>query len=441
MKILFITVGSQWRPIVNALRTTDRFDLVFFICSKGECGKGSETVVDGAGNPCLDTKSGRKFESIVKQSELEENRYCKIIVTNPDDLGECYAGIQEVGDILEICSEAMTVCANYSGGTKTMSFALGLAALHYGWELQFNIGPRLDLLKIREGDMPVPVAGVHRIIEDRLGRQVIDAATRYDFGVITGIAESFLKLAAPYQTQIKWNRLRNIATGFVAWDTFDHTRAYELLKSQQGIPGNFLGPLSRLARHSTDELSYDMVADLLNNAARCAARKQYDNAVARLYRATEMTGQIELCFQLSQLSERHKNVSAQKRRRAGNVRAVNLTLELLPSELREYYNPFVREKDRLLLGLRETFLLLEKMDNAAGKLFAANISSLTNALKTRNDSILAHGVTPVSEEQYRSVEEVLVWFIKSVADQGGQKFLVPQFPCILVMERGMFSLR
>ena len=80
-----------------------------------------------------------------------------------------------------------------------------------------------------------------------------------------------------------------------------------------------------------------------------------------------------------------------------------LTLKELDEELRPEYSKYMKENDRLLLGLREDYELLYKMKDPIGNEFKENEGSLLEALKYRNSSILAHGITPLKQKDFNFV--------------------------------------
>ena len=61
-----------------------------------------------------------------------------------------------------------------------------------------------------------------------------------------------------------------------------------------------------------------------------------------------------------------------------------LTLKELEEELRPEYSKYMKENDKLLLGLKEDYELLYKMKDDIGKEFKENEGSLLNALNYRN---------------------------------------------------------
>ena len=409
-KILVATVGGSCAPIVNAVQM-DSYDHVFFVCSTGS--RGSEMAVNGEGKPCKEGRDGRKDKSIVAQTGLSEDRYTKWSLEDPDNLGICYQRFKELrATIRQTFGHESHVVANYTGGTKTMSVALSMAALASGWELQVNRGPRVDLVKVRHGDVPV-FAAMSDIYEDQYTILSNQAVRRYDYGLASVLANDLLKMHLSPDSQRTWADVHAVATGFSLWDSFDHLKALGHLMPFGRYYSNHLVALKKLTGQEEGN-GYEPVADLLNNAERRASQERFDDAVARLYRATEMVAQIRL--------SREHGLDSNK-----------LTLNDLPEDLRSEYEPFVRDKDKVLLGLRESFGLLDRLDDPVGRLFLDKGNAVIGALTTRNNSIFGHGTDPVGLEGYEKVKLTLHGFIFEAVRLAEGRLDVPQFPRDLPM--------
>jgi len=410
-KVLVVTVGGSCAPIVNAIRK-DRYDHVYFVCSAGS--KGSEVTVDGDDKPCKEIRDGRSDVSIVAQTGLLEGQYSKLLLDNPDDLGQCYKLLRDLrADIKQRFGPEIQVVANYTGGTKTMSVALGTAGIAAGWSLYLNLGPRTDLVKVRSADIPVPATGVADVYGDQYELMIQQAAKRYDYSMIAALADDLLSMQRTAESQQLWMIVRTAALGFISWDAFDHASALDFLSPLGRYYGQHLAALKRLTGHSECN-GYELVSDLLNNAERRASQKRFDDAVARLYRATEMMAQIRLFRKYA-------------------LNTSNMTLDNLPGNLRPEYEPFVRDNGKVLLGLRKSFELLGRLDDPVGRLFLDRSNAVIGVLTIRNNSIFAHGTDPVGEEGYKKVRETLHGFIAEAVDLAGDRLDVPQFPSDLSM--------
>ncbi|MBW4615244.1 MAG: hypothetical protein KME21_18605 [Desmonostoc vinosum HA7617-LM4] len=169
-KILLATVGGSFQPIVTSIRSL-KPDRVIFIASDGE--KGSKSQVIGEGTPCevrRGTEVIEKLPNIPTQVELGENFQSDrdlILIQNPDDLAECYhlpykyiCQLQENSD--------NEIFADYTGGTKTLSAALVLAAVDCGIPLYLTIAAtRENLVRVERGEITQRVDTSFRCIHGK----------------------------------------------------------------------------------------------------------------------------------------------------------------------------------------------------------------------------------------------------------------------------------
>ncbi|OKH16602.1 hypothetical protein NIES592_02940 [Fischerella major NIES-592] len=154
-KILLVTVGGSFQPIITAIRSLQP-DRVIFIASEGE--KGSKSQVIGEGTPCEVRRGAEVIErlpNIPTQVDLGENFQPErdlILVQNPDNLAECYAKICNC--IRKLQQESgHQIMADYTGGTKTLSAALVMAAVDCGISLYITIAARDNLVKVERGEL------------------------------------------------------------------------------------------------------------------------------------------------------------------------------------------------------------------------------------------------------------------------------------------------
>ncbi|EHC16271.1 hypothetical protein FJSC11DRAFT_1694 [Fischerella thermalis JSC-11] len=154
-KILLVTVGGSFQPIVTVIRSLQP-DRVIFIASDGE--KGSKSQVIGEGTPCEVRRGAEVIErlpNIPTQVNLGENFQPErdlILVQNPDNLAECYSKICNC--IRKLQQESgHQIMADYTGGTKTLSAALVMAAVDCGISLYITIAARDNLVKVERGEL------------------------------------------------------------------------------------------------------------------------------------------------------------------------------------------------------------------------------------------------------------------------------------------------
>lgn len=170
-KILLVTVGGSFQPIVTAIASLQP-ERVIFIASDGE--KGSKSQVIGAGTPC-EVRTGAevvaRLPNIPTQANLGQNFQPErdlILVQNPDDLAECYTktynyicNLQQESEQLRgavflpqaFQGSEQEIMADYTGGTKTLSAALAMAAVDCGISLYITVASRDNLVKVERGEL------------------------------------------------------------------------------------------------------------------------------------------------------------------------------------------------------------------------------------------------------------------------------------------------
>ena len=423
-QILICTLGSAPQPIVHAIQMIEP-DYIYFICSGGP--KGSNVCVNGPGKPCgIQRKqqcpkckefflSGDAPEvSIAKQLDLRNDQYEIVTIDNFDDLNSCIGVLSELAESLQEKFPDAQINANYTGGTKTMSTALAIVAiLTETWKLWLNKGERTDRVKITEGDTPV-IVSKWRIVTRLRMKEIRNALLNFEYSYAELIITEMLLHLTETEEQKRLIRYRRICQAFYQWDIFNHEKALKLLKPFGRQYSVYLIQLKKIMGIGKST-GYEMVADLMHNAFRCAHRKHYDDAVARLYRMTEYFAQIRLSHVL-------KN-------EPGDV-----PVESLPDDLRSEYESRCDDNGNLLLGLRDDFELLNKLDDSVGNVFKESEDHIVNALQARNYSILAHGLKPLTEKEYRNVKNTLVGFLQNSASAIKQRIEFQQFPRLEIID-------
>lgn len=426
-KVLILSVGGSCEPVVRAIRETQP-DFVYFFCSAGP--RGSEAAVDGPGHPCGDARQavcpacGGKVplgdptgRAIVVQAGLAPGSYEKITVDDPDDLTACYTRLADLAaGLSRRHAGEIQVVANYTGGTKTMSVALALAGLlREKWDLALNLGARRDLIKVASGtDMPLIIDKWQ--VFNRLQVEAARACVaRFDYAGADQVLAQMSSRPAPRDFQRRLQKARQLIRALESWDRFDHEAAFQAFASVEGLfPEHFVA-LKRLLGQAKAH-GYEKVADLQVNAARRAHQGRFDDAVARLYRAVELLGQVRL-------------------QKAHGLDTGDLKLAALPEDLQRRYATRVREDGQVVLGLIEDYELLWGLKDPVGEVYQDWKPKVLNAIKCRNLSIYAHGLEPLQDRDYHEVEGVLTGFMEAALKVVGIKLRYLQLPREEIIKR------
>ena len=351
--------------------------------------------------------------AIAVQTGLSENQYHIFILDYPDDLDECYSKIENIQADIQSRFPDAEVIANFTGGTKVMSASLAFfGVMNPEWKLSLNIGKRKDIIKVTSGDVPVLI-NKWKIFRKQKIVEAKNALQRYDYEAALHVFEEFLMQPLEREYQLQLQEWINVCKAFSCWDRYNHAAALELISDYGRHYKDYILILKKLLKQDKNHHGYELVADLVNNAERKAAQGRYDDAVARLYRATELFGQIRLDVIIPQ-SELGR-----------------LKLGDLPENLQDDYKDRARENKQLLLGLCDVYTLLHRLHDSVGDIYQKMEKKVLDALYKRNNSIYAHGLRPLACEDYRVVKESLCGLLTKAAEAIGVDLSQAQLPSLM----------
>lgn len=416
--LLLCTVGGSHQPIVSAIETL-RPDFVCFVCTGKDPGTGkpgSDVQITGKGNIIKANFNDDRpsLPNIPTQTGLAEDRF-EVRLCPADDLDAVFrAGFEALASLKLRFPEARLV-ADYTGGTKTMSAGLVAAALETdGVELQLVTGNRADLVKVRDGWQE---AGEAKADDIRLSRRMnpyLRAWSRYAYDET---ASGLASLTMPKDTALRSRlaKARDLSRAYAAWDRFEHGEALAMLQSYAAVlPAEFrehLGVLQRLCAKADDpKREPALLFDLYRNAERRAAQGRYDDAVARLYRLLEWTAQWLL-------------------RRDCHVETANVPEDFPPAGFE-----LPRNRDgKLQAGLFAAWDLVgAKLKGEAASFIGEERARLQNHIQARNNSVLAHGFTPIGQQHWQDMhgwlESRFLPVLLAESRPAGIRALPPQLP-------------
>jgi CRISPR-associated protein (TIGR02710 family) len=411
---LICTVGGSPQPIATALRLL-RPDMVWFLVSDGKNGQSSRVQVespeieygrtkDETGREIKIPGPGLKFvEGCPARTEIIE-----VPADNPD--GAYKACVSALKEAHRVYYPSHRLIADYTGGTKSMTGALLMAAFaRPGVEVQFMAGVRSDLVKIESGSEKPQIMAADFILAERDFAAAEQAVEGYDYAaavlLLNALEERLANIGTkpPESWRKLFHRARSWSEAMALWDAFNQKKAqsrlqgYPPLKDMLEATGH-LRPLLALAGRPKGKPDWVTCADLWLNALRRGARGRYDDAVARLYRLVEATAQVHLWSRYglktgeiapSEIPEEMRNscrVNRNPKTGAEYVQlALNQTIELL-----RWRDP----DDPLVLRV------YADSDSGGGRLQGPQW------LSKRNHSILAHGFTSIDVKAW---EEARQW--------------------------------
>ncbi|MFU8838013.1 MAG: TIGR02710 family CRISPR-associated CARF protein [Thiohalomonadaceae bacterium] len=418
--ILICTVGGSHQPIVTTINEL-RPDYVCFVCTDKDptTGQpGSRVQIEGKGNIIKASfqDTSPTLPNIPSQCQLEAEQYGLLIVP-ADDLDRAYALIAERATALSHQYPDALIHADYTGGTKTMTAALVMAAIeHPTIELRLVTGARGDLKQVHDGTefgTPAMADGI------RLRRAMAPYLSAWQHHGYAEAAHGLGKLTAPREPALRAELqiARDLSQAFDAWDRFAHQQAMDKLRLYRPRIGKQLGLsikfLEQLCLDDGEPLKEPaQLLDLWRNAQRRALQGRYDDAVARGYRLLEWTAQWLL------------------RSRAG-IDTGDLQPEQLPADMHIAPGRDGTRKAGLFDAWR---LVAHHLPGIPGQFAKDESKRMLDHLKARNQSILAHGFSPIDADTWHPfstwLDDAFIPMLSQCAAEAGLRLKPSQLPII-----------
>jgi len=354
------------------------------------------------------------------QARLDWHPQARFIeVERFEELGPCYRELRR--KIPELLSETRVqhgeVLVDYTGGTKTMSAALVLAATELFDRFSYVGGAQRE-----KGGLGVTVDGKERVLYQgnpwsQLAIREIERARDLWAGhQFEGVARVLREVAPRVSHRLRFEAIADLAEAMAARHRLDFRTAFTVLSRLVGrLPALFDGRdnfgLIRFAREvreiceacSKDIASVTFLCELLDNALRTAAQGRFEDAAARLYRVMEMQGQLWL-------SEMTDGSFTNGRCKAADMAKLPATLTSL-----DFCRP--DERGEIKLSLEQIFLALAALGHERAKAVTLDLalerkSRWRAATEKRNTSILAHGVLPIGREGFEQMKTLTLDFFQ-----------------------------
>jgi len=387
--ILICTVGGSHQPIVQAIKELNPAQVVF-ICSEDNAAtgaKGSYTQIEGKGK-CIKAKRDEKAHSLPNiPAQADYSGQMKILRVPADELNVCFERIDRKMDTLLKELPSARLIADYTGGTKTMTAALAMAAIeHDGVQLHLVTGRRSDLVRVRDGSE----AGIWASVEGiRLKKRISESLRFWQNYAYAQASDGLHRIPMPEQAPLRSAllRARDLSAAFAAWHRFDHIKAHDLLREYQsalGKIGKYIGIASRLANTKARNHEPASIFDLWLNADRRGQQGNHDEAVAVCYRLWERTAQWLL----------HTYC---------DIDTSNIRADQVPDSMQLT----CMADGKYQAALFAAWELLQRLlpDSPAGLFFSEQKKQFRDIAQIRNHSILAHGFKPISCPQWEKIDE------------------------------------
>ncbi len=387
---LVISVGGTPAPVIKAIARR-KPDFILFAASEG-----TKPLIENEILPALD---------YIPQCQT-------LTLTDYESIGDCY---REMRDAMRewlgsVGMAAESVYVDYTGGTKTMSAALVLAGVERFSAFTYVGGERRD-----KGGLGVVLDGTEAVIPsqnpwNQYAARDLERANDLLSGYHADAAADILDEAANKCDPEHKNKIRGfarLAEALGKADSFSFRDAVNTFGRARTV---LEYTLDRAAFESLAELSggwlkaadqinanvktpktpgRETLLELLANAERRAAQSRYDDATGRLYRAVELRGQ-------------------QLARAAFGAELGKISPDDFPANRRADAKAMFGDPDEngiFLLGVQNLYAALQFSEYESLREQGAKYDLLKKHLTARNESLLAHGLIPVSQRTFENFRQ------------------------------------
>jgi CRISPR-associated protein (TIGR02710 family) len=343
--------------------------------------------------------------------ELPDNE--PVLIKDMNDVNSIYQEITE--KIKELKSRKYDVVIDFTSGTKAMSASAVLAATSEAVMLSYVSGKRIGGKVVKGEEQVLSYSPVKGIVDfqEKILKELFNT---YQYESCLEIIRRIGEMTSDPDVVEKLSRYRQLAEGYSLWDKFEHKKALEMLRTFDNSLVNI--EENKRTMFSMEEGGYKdyrlLICDLMNNAKRRGEEGKYDDAVARLYRITELIAQ-------SVLRTKYEITSS-------DVDVWQLkSLDMMEKNTVEKYEKLRDEKGTIKLPLKKDFELLNDLGDEIGKKFLAD-NRMKDMLAKRNNSILAHDLVPVAKEDAEKMFEIVKEYVELVVEDVAGLMKKSDFP-------------
>lgn len=370
----------------------------------------------------VSAESRRNAERMANTLRLSPEAYGIYETPNLDDVEATYLACRAaLRDLARRGFEPDDIEVDYTSGTKAMTSGLVLAAVaHRCGTLSYIAGSRSSGTVVSGTERLVPIEPRRIWADERLAlARELCRVQRFDaaFHLIASLNTAWM---GEYEARLK-DLLIHVAEGYGAWDRFEYARAAgELDKVLRADPAEVpeIGPFRPAAELPSRLLalkperghSPDRLADLFNNARRRLDEGRYDDALARLYRLTEMLAQWILGKEFG-------------------IDSAAVEVARVPDSLRTELEAIRNRHGVIQIGLDWDYRLLKEQGHAVGQHFdQGELHGIGVLLKKRNVSLLAHGLEPIAKADVESLMTKIRHLVLLAVPDFGDRCAALEFP-------------
>lgn len=375
------------------------------------------------------------------KDETDADEYIDIHLDNPNNVDDTFS--KSLNIINDLLKREYEVIGNFTPGTKPMSVGLAMACVEKNCEYEYGYGKRDKLTgmstKFEANVSQENPYEKYAINQFKRGRWFFN---KYQFlASYENFKYAFDELDDE-NLKIRSDILIKIVEFYDDWDKFND----ENLKNNLEVILDEIKNTSSLEEYFKSEIPnfYNQMLknrdflnkkdnpmfylpDLLNNAHRRIDEGKYDDAVARLYRALELIGQLQL------LKYRIVDEHTFSENKSFRIDVAKLKAKKSYNKISANFNTRNDYLDRLDLSddYRLLNLLSEKenhdLDKSTQNLYRS-YSRIRNRVTIRNKSILAHGLRPLNEKDALQIYKLILKHSKILCQNIENEMELSKFP-------------
>lgn len=411
------TVGDSIDPLINHINK-DNPDLVCFIY----------------------TERTEKQISIIKE-KIAAGEFMEIFLDNPNSVDDTFSkSLNVINDLLR---QGYDVIGNFTPGTKPMSVGLAMACVEKNCDYEYGYGDRdketgMSTVYKENVSQENPYEK-YAINQFKRGRWFFN---KYQFLASYENFKSAFDELDDENLKARSDVLIKIVEFYDDWDKFNDENLKSNLESildeikynpsldyyfKSEIPDFYNQMMKNLEFLNKKDNLMMYLPDLLNNAQRRIEEGKYDDAVARLYRAMELIGQLQL------LKYRIVDEKTFSENKSFRIDVGKLKTKKAYNKISAKFNTQNDYIDRL--DLTKDYEMLDllsgdkkhDLDKSTQKLLDF-YHKIRPRVSLRNKSILAHGLRPLNEKDALTIYRLILKQSKLLCQNIEKEMETAKFP-------------
>ncbi len=323
------------------------------------------------------------------------------------------AAVRAIQRLAEEGMSAEAITIDYTSGSKPMSAgALYAAVTENCNSIVYVTGERDDNGRVISGTERVFATTPNKLFARRIRSEGVQLFNAWQFAAAERLLDDFLCRFPRELVQRRFADLEGLyrlCRAYRAWDAFDHLVAQEAFEAvDKGVIdlwsehiGRNKGWVNQVAKKLQEKepakrLCKELLVDLWANAGRRLEERRFVDAVARLYRLSELLAQFRLWH-------------------VYGIDTGEVDMNKVPENMRRQLESYRNERGKVQIPLKAAYELLAALGDELGG--AWREPKLRDALRARNESIAAHGLQPVTEEVAKRLKEAEEPLLKAVVPE------------------------